>query len=333
MSQIISVLLPTFNGSKYITEQIKSILGQSYSDFELLTCDDGSTDGTVDILRAFEARDRRITVVSGCDNQGQNRRLFSLLARARGSLVAFADQDDIWDRAKLALLQAKLATSSFGLAFGSSHLINSSGNRLGQTLHEVAQLQIHPEDALRIIFLPLVSGHAMLTRRKLIWDGVFGSPVLFDWLISLDAQFAGGLVFEEAAITYHRIHDTNQANGNLAAGLADDHFAPNVTFPRIALSSGQDDRIRFYQRIRHLAGSPVIPRSLQLTFARVALECQNAWFSSFGRRARGAVSCRNLLLASLLPLASTQRDAQHARANILALCSNFRKRRFLDTMR
>ena len=327
----VSILLPSFNGGKYIAEQIRSIVDQSFGDFELLVQDDGSSDETVDILRTFEKLDRRITLNVSDENQGQNRRLLSLLTQARGSLIAFADQDDVWDKNKLKLLHARLARSE-SLAFGSSHLIDLNGNPLGQTLHQAARLEIKP-DALRLIFFPIVSAHAMLVKKEVIRGAVFGSSALFDCLISLDAQFAGGMAFEELAITYHRIHGSNQNNADVSKAFADVRFASKIKFPRFVLSSGHDDRLIFYRRVRHLANSSVIPRNLQLTFQRAADLCQAAWFSALPRRIRAQHRSYELLSSMLLPLASSQMDMDQARVRLSALCSSYRRRRFADIVR
>lgn len=90
----VSVVMPVYNGERYVAEAIESILGQTHQDFEFLVIDDGSTDGTGQILATFAARDPRIQVISQ-PNQGQPAALNRALALARHDWVAILDHDDV----------------------------------------------------------------------------------------------------------------------------------------------------------------------------------------------------------------------------------------------
>jgi glycosyltransferase involved in cell wall biosynthesis len=90
----ISVLLPAYNAARYVAEAVDSILAQTFTDFELLIVDDGSTDDTPRILRHYAERDRRIHLVSR-PNTGLVIALNEMLARSRGEFIARMDADDI----------------------------------------------------------------------------------------------------------------------------------------------------------------------------------------------------------------------------------------------
>lgn len=94
ISPVVSVLLPVFNGEKYLVQAIDSILNQTFHDFELLLLDDGSTDGSLDILREFEALDSRVRVTTR-ENKGLIVTLNELVAQARGKYIARMDADDV----------------------------------------------------------------------------------------------------------------------------------------------------------------------------------------------------------------------------------------------
>lgn len=91
---LVSVVLPVYNGEKYLAEAIDSILMQTFKDFELIMIDDGSTDSSQSILREYEARDARIRVLLH-ENQGLATTLNNSIDIARGTWVARMDQDDI----------------------------------------------------------------------------------------------------------------------------------------------------------------------------------------------------------------------------------------------
>lgn len=90
----ISVLLPVFNGERFLADAVESILAQSFVDFELLALNDGSTDGSEQILRKFAERDTRVRVFSR-ENRGLVATLNQLIDASRGELLARMDADDI----------------------------------------------------------------------------------------------------------------------------------------------------------------------------------------------------------------------------------------------
>lgn len=106
MSNKIAILLATYNGEKYLNEQLQSIIGQTHTDWHLYVRDDGSTDATVSILKDFEARFENITVL---DNLGEYTgsaagNFFKLVHSSNYenfSHISFSDQDDVWAPKKL----------------------------------------------------------------------------------------------------------------------------------------------------------------------------------------------------------------------------------------
>jgi len=90
----ISVLLAVYNGQRFLREAVDSILAQTFPDFEFITIDDGSTDGTLPLLKEYAARDPRVHLVSR-PNKGLTLTLNEGLAVARGEFIARMDADDI----------------------------------------------------------------------------------------------------------------------------------------------------------------------------------------------------------------------------------------------
>lgn len=89
----LTVVLPTFNGERYLAETIEAILGQSFGDFELLVLDDGSTDGSLDIANGY--RDARLHVHRNAVNLGLPTNMNVGMAMAQGAFLARVDQDDL----------------------------------------------------------------------------------------------------------------------------------------------------------------------------------------------------------------------------------------------
>ena len=123
---LISILLPTFarNASGLLAAAIESVLAQTFSDFELLVVDDGSTDGSADTIAAFAARDSRVRVVRFDRNVGlpalTTARAF---CEASGACIAWMFDDCVWDPACLAALVDGLeAAPSAAIAYGRCRL-------------------------------------------------------------------------------------------------------------------------------------------------------------------------------------------------------------------
>jgi glycosyltransferase involved in cell wall biosynthesis len=96
MSSIpISVLMPVYNAERYLAEAVESILAQTFTDFEFLIIDDGSTDSTPAMLRSYAERDARIRLVVRRENFKLVRTLNELIGMAQGEFVARMDADDI----------------------------------------------------------------------------------------------------------------------------------------------------------------------------------------------------------------------------------------------
>jgi glycosyltransferase involved in cell wall biosynthesis len=93
----VSVIIPTYNSSRYLTQAVDSILGQSFKDYEVLVIDDGSTDDTQAVMRRYGSPVRYIHKENGGVSTARNRGI----AESRGRYVAFLDADDTWFPDKL----------------------------------------------------------------------------------------------------------------------------------------------------------------------------------------------------------------------------------------
>ena len=100
MSPLVSVILPVYNQEKYIAETIESVLNQTYNRFELLILDDGSTDGSAQIINEYAGRDNRITTFFE-KNAGRSNATNTLAHRASGQFLALLDADDLMEPNRL----------------------------------------------------------------------------------------------------------------------------------------------------------------------------------------------------------------------------------------
>lgn len=106
MNPKVSIVMPVYNASRYLPEAVGSVLGQSYRNLELICVDDGSTDGSVDMLREYAAKDERLTVLQQ-QNQYAGIARNNGMAHATGDYIMFLDSDDVFERNMLSYLVKK----------------------------------------------------------------------------------------------------------------------------------------------------------------------------------------------------------------------------------
>ena len=99
----VSVIMPAFNAMSTIQASIESVLGQTFTDWELIIVDDCSSDSTVSIAQAFAAEDSRLRLFQNSKNAGVAATRNKALSHAQGKWIAFLDSDDLWRSDKLEL--------------------------------------------------------------------------------------------------------------------------------------------------------------------------------------------------------------------------------------
>jgi teichuronic acid biosynthesis glycosyltransferase TuaG len=116
---LVSVVTPTYNGRRFIAATIDSVLAQTHANLEHVIVDDGSVDGTHQVLNDYASRDDRVRVLRFDDRLGPTRRRNDALEAAQGSYIAWLDHDDLFVPNKLELQLAELeANPDAGLAYG-----------------------------------------------------------------------------------------------------------------------------------------------------------------------------------------------------------------------
>jgi glycosyltransferase involved in cell wall biosynthesis len=128
---MVSVIMPVFNAKLYLSEAVESILSQTFADFELITIDDCSTDGSLEILKSFAEKDKRVLVLDNERNLGVTPTLNRGLATANGELIARMDADDISLPERLEKQAAFLkAHPEVGLVSGDALAIDAQGSTI-----------------------------------------------------------------------------------------------------------------------------------------------------------------------------------------------------------
>ena len=160
-----SVVMAAYNAAKYLGASIDSVLNQTFSSFELLIIDDGSTDNTLEIARQYEARDERVRVIAKPKNSGISDTTNVGLREARYDWVAILDSDDIATPDRLEKQAAAIAAHPEVIAWsGCARYINESGRLL--YISELGPKTEAEFYDLRRRHQPIMFSHPAFTFRK-----------------------------------------------------------------------------------------------------------------------------------------------------------------------
>ncbi len=314
---IVTIILPTYNGARYLAEQIRSIQAQTMSDWRMLICDDGSTDDTVAVTADLVRDDPRIEVIPTIGNLGQQRRLKQLADAATTDLIAVSDQDDVWACDKLALLLDALGTAD--LCFGASWLMDGDGHPFGRDLASSLRPSLIPGERLALLARPLVSAHAMIARKRLYNPMVFSRAAPFDWLMSLEAAWSNGFVYVPAAHTHHRLHGANQSNGSFARAEPRPRLFSRAalrTLPWMVVRM----RLHLMGKLEHLSFADTIPDDRRARARQAWRECYEIWHAPWKLTHELTNALPHKLEDLLRPLAASDEDWHYLKLHLDILC-------------
>lgn len=211
---MISIAMTTYNGAKYLGEQIDSILNQTIQDFELVVCDDCSSDGTLNILYSYTANDPRIKIYQNEHNIGFKKNFERAMRLCSGEFVALCDQDDIWSKDHLEVLLNMM--NGCALACGNAVIVDQNGDNTGYTLQDQQVLRKIPSDNLSmaytiVYFRNPFQGASMMMKKDFLEIVLpIPSDVKYHdvWIATL-ACFSGGIKYSSQIINYYRMHGDN----------------------------------------------------------------------------------------------------------------------------
>jgi glycosyltransferase involved in cell wall biosynthesis len=201
----VSVIIPAFNGEKYIGETIQSILAQTHRPLEVLVVDDGSTDRTAEIVQRFGEPVR----YSRQENAGTAAARNRAVAESRGEFIALLDQDDLWVPHKLERQMPRFAEDPrIGLVFAGIEFFDTHSGKITSTYFPGPELSLR--DLLAHVVLPV---QTILFRKSALekigpFDTTLGGTDDWDIGIRMAAEFR--MVGVDEILGRVRLHDTQQ---------------------------------------------------------------------------------------------------------------------------
>ena len=212
----VEILMATYNGEKYIKEQIDSIVNQTYKNWKLLIRDDGSNDKTLDIIREYEKRDVRIKLLKDSKgNLGFVKNFEELIKNSKNEFIMFSDQDDYWIENKIENYINELNKLSKN-ELETPLLLHSNSFVCNENLEIIKEKFINSKVALQYkensyFFAYTVQGSTALINRKLIDIGIpfLKNVTIHDRYFHLLAEFFGKRIFIDKSLMKYRQHLNN----------------------------------------------------------------------------------------------------------------------------
>lgn len=200
---MISVCIATYNGAKYIAEQLASILKQLSAEDEVVVSDDGSTDGTIDIVRSLN--DRRIRIVDGPRRHSPTLNFEWALRNAKGEYIFLADQDDVWLEGKVTrcVEELQMCDCVVSDARVTDSLLNTTSESLFQLMH------VRRGRLSNLLWRNGYTGCCMAFKREVLSKALpFPTDIpMHDIWIGNVAAFCGSLHFINDRLLLFRRHD------------------------------------------------------------------------------------------------------------------------------
>ena len=228
-----AILLATYNGEKYLAEQLDSILAQTDQDFVIYVHDDGSTDATVSILESY--RDKypsKLVIVDGPAQGGSRNNFFYLLNNVEADYYMFSDQDDVWLPEKIAAEKARMkqVEERLGekgrrlpiLIFADMKVVDQDLKVINDSFIRFNNLDTENLEFRRIVVQNVVAGCTTFFNRALRDAGTLDSLEdirWHDWWLALIASGSGVIEYMGEGYQLYRQHGDNSIGAEEETGI------------------------------------------------------------------------------------------------------------------
>lgn len=223
----VSVALCTYNGERYIADQLDSILNQTHVPDEIVVRDDGSTDRTLEILNEYATDAPELfDIEQHAENTGVAKNFESAIRACTGDYIALSDQDDVWHEEKLARQLAALSESDAALACHNSTLVTDSMDPIGDLWADlipayIPESETRPTDTFRqLVRRNFVQGATVLLDAEYV-DEILPLPAAWhhDYYLAIQACLRGGIIVLDDELLSYRQHEQQEVGGETVSIL------------------------------------------------------------------------------------------------------------------
>jgi glycosyltransferase involved in cell wall biosynthesis len=203
-NKLVSIAMCTYNGDRFIKEQLDSILNQTYKNLEIIITDDCSSDNTVKIIKEYMQKDDRIKFFQNEQNMGFVKNFEKAISLCSGEYIALADQDDRWKENKLEVFLNNIGKNV--LIYSDAILIDIDGNEIGSQLIRPNSCLVSGKCNKAFFLSNCVSGNTLMFKRELIEHILPIPPKMsyHDIWIAFVASTYSTITYTDEPMTYYR---------------------------------------------------------------------------------------------------------------------------------
>ena len=212
----VAVLLATYNGEKYIAEQLDSLLNQTYQDFICYIHDDGSKDQTIQICQEYKKmHPGKFKILDYAPTGGAKNNFLSLMKNVDAELVMFCDQDDVWLPNKIEeMMEAVRSAEGDFLAFSDLKIVDEQLNVLEDSFYQAMHIQVDKINYKNALIKGFIPGCTMMVNRELIQKALNYKNEcnikMHDWWLVIMALITDArMIFVNKQLGFYRQHSTN----------------------------------------------------------------------------------------------------------------------------
>lgn len=222
---LINILMATYNGERFVGEQIESIQRQTYKNWRLLVSDDCSADSTLDVVRRYADADNRINIVSeGVKHGGAKENFFALMRFSDAPYCMFCDQDDVWlpEKVEKSLVALQVLEGQYGLdvpllVFCDMKVVDENLNVLHESFEKSSHFDPKRLEFRQLLAHNVAAGCCMLFNRILLDICKLSNgegAEMHDWWAMLASSAFGRIRFIDEALSLYRQHGANEVGAN-----------------------------------------------------------------------------------------------------------------------
>lgn len=209
-----SIVLPVYNGEKYLSEQIKSITEQTYGNIEIIIIDDNSQDVSLSIAHAAVNADSRINVYKNQKNLGIVANFLKGVSLAQGEFVCFCDQDDYWMPDKVAALKELLESNPKNmLAYSDLEICDEKLECIYPSFWGASSIKPKNGYLKELSFLKNITPGCSMMFKKNVKDDLvkipYDAPFMHDHLALIISSGLGKVIYTDKALVKYRQHRNN----------------------------------------------------------------------------------------------------------------------------
>lgn len=236
---LVDIVLPTYNGERYLREQLDSLLKQDYSNIHIYIRDDNSKDNTLVILKEYEYKySEQITLL--CDekgNLGVTNNVMEILRNTKAPYVMFSDQDDVWFSNKVSIMLKSIRQKEKQdgripiLVFGDAYVTDDKLNVINESFCFNSGMKPNKVTFQNLLQVNPMIGAACIYNRNLVDIALnlkrneLSRRVSHDWWMAVVAAAFGKIYYRNMQLMLYRQHDRNVVGMHYTASLWDCFFS------------------------------------------------------------------------------------------------------------